>query len=465
LGIDHFHKWLGATYAESYVNYNELIVDNLYIDINFALHHSIYCTKNEKVLYFKLEAFISDLIQKIMPRKSLVLATDGSAPYAKIILQRKRRLQYSRSNDTPEISSLMFTPGTKFMTGLENNLKKFIEATQQKYKINVITKFGGANEAEIKIINEIKKKDSESHVVVSNDADTVVMLSTVGIKKLYVFVKNPTIRVVSIDKLLKSIKNKNGKSAQTGLDFALISLLMGNDYLPKLLYVNFENLWIAYKSILGDNFEGIVKCNGDNKLEININNLKIFFQRIITIVTPHWIKNFKLTELKKDVYSNYLEGIVWCLDSYANGRCLKFDYMYHHSESPHPLGVLYYLELINSEIPYPIVNLSHIPEKMYAILVLPKKAINLIDSKYHKIIDDELNFLFEEETCKECINFHDEVSELHKNIKLHENMDCDTTKMRKNISKISKQLGKHKKNHKSLTINDINFTLQCIKKI
>ena len=72
---------------------------------------------------------------------------------------------------------------------------------------------------------------------------------------------------------------------------------------------------------------------------------------------------------------------------------------------------------------------------LYAILVLPKKALPLIEVKYHDFVDKN-PILYEEESCKKCIKYYSEKE------------------------KDFKKIREHKKNHKNISFTDIETIIE-----
>lgn len=53
--------------------------------------------------------------------------------------------------------------------------------------------------------------------------------------------------MISIDRLIEQHFELYGYNLLKRLDFVYVSLLCGNDYFPKLKYIDFPKLWIAYR--------------------------------------------------------------------------------------------------------------------------------------------------------------------------------------------------------------------------
>ena len=142
MGINNFHSWINKQYNSS-VKYKWLqTYDNVYIDLNYALHYVASTTDNnsEELIYEKLYDFISDMLQLTEPQKKVILASDGIPPISKLSLQRKRRLEKSQcTNNDLKFNTIQFTPGTKFMETLEIKMKPYFDKLSIFYNIPINT--------------------------------------------------------------------------------------------------------------------------------------------------------------------------------------------------------------------------------------------------------------------------------------------------------------------------------------
>lgn len=471
MGIHNFHKWIKKNFSDCCDQINQKVsTEHLYIDINFCLHNVAYNTTNPSTLMKKVCTFIENMLNIIEPQKSITFAMDGPAPYAKLILQRIRRQNMARNIDneikTNEINPLCFTPGTKFMLEFNTKLKDFLSNLKEKFKVNIIELFNGPDEAELKIIRQLLinniKYPLDKHIILSNDADVCVMSTTLCCyEKISIAIKSKkNIDLFNIKKFVEILNVPHIKNYNKNYDLAFILLFMGNDYLPKLLYISFDNIIKSYKLTLIKNRYGLT----NNDFSVNINFLKdLMMSLTLNFKNQGWIKSFNMLEYNDSQYKNYLQGILWCLDCYRTGYCNKYDYMYQYKESPHTLGIFNYL-VFNDKIEIPVLNPNPIPDYIYALLVLPKKAKNLIDKKYHTFMDKGLKFLYEEEECQICSELHGKLSDLHKTIKyvmtINENFDS----LKRESINLSKKLAKHRVIHKNINLKDINFVINLLKK-
>ena len=126
MGIKDFHKWIKQDYGNCVKSYWLSEYNHCYIDLNYALHFISFTLSDKDDVYEKIYYFILEILKLNQPDKSLTLAIDGVPPLSKLLTQRKRRLDKALSSNDDEnkkINTIMFTPGTKFMENLEENMK------------------------------------------------------------------------------------------------------------------------------------------------------------------------------------------------------------------------------------------------------------------------------------------------------------------------------------------------------
>ena len=173
MGITGFGVWLNNL-PKGRIKKSKLpaIVSSLFIDMNNVFHDAagdvfLYSKKHERMPLDKKKKILADLakkteeekiflvanrimeilfelVQKIRPTEYLVMAVDGVAPMAKITQQRKRRYKSAKDKAvkpedvedpensssgkdlTPIFDSNCITPGTRFMTLIDEYIQRFI---------------------------------------------------------------------------------------------------------------------------------------------------------------------------------------------------------------------------------------------------------------------------------------------------------------------------------------------------
>lgn len=496
MGIKNFHKWLKQNYpdAVSQITTNLIYFNNIYIDVNFALHRGSYNSTTLDTTLFKMYSFISQVLDEIILHSrpdcnpnhhTITFAADGPAPYAKIILQKERRLNLSRKKQHNKVNPICFTPGTIFMESLEAKMSEYLNSVKIKYNATIHTNMTGPDEAELKIMNFIKSRNGQhnntlescqKHIIVSNDADVILMACAINIPNIYVLTKlnGSKFEIISIDSIISSICAKNkikyDDIESIGVDFTLLSLFIGDDYLPKISYVKFDKLWSCYvqnynSTIVSPGLKyGICDKNGT----INVASFIDFLRILAVNLDKKWINTFNIRSFNEDMYRNYLEGIQWCLVLYTTGKCSKYDYMYNYTLSPHPLGILYYLELCSNTIPNPIPMNKPIPLEIYPLLVIPEKDHNLINPEYVKKYfiknKDKLKLMNIDSHCNKCDKYYKIINICTKQLDLLYMLNDTDIKSSKSAQTIEDSLKKthvtlnqHKKMcHRPVTLNDLN---------
>jgi 5'-3' exonuclease len=460
MGIHKFNTWIKEKYINCFDSIENLVyIDNLYIDLNYIFHIAVNKTSN--MVYFKEKVIscINNILKNIIPNKELIFAVDGPCCYAKILLQRQRRYdliknipnfdKYVEKNNF--IHSIYFTSGTIFMNNLEYEFKDFFDEIEKKYKIKIIKLFTGSDEAEMKIINKINADiENCSHMFFSKDSDVIVMsiciknYSNISVS----FIDDTIIKIFNIKKFVEKIQLKSRYFINNlNKDICLLFLLLGNDYLPKLKNVNFDKLFNSYFSL-------IKKNNQKTFFEKNkVINIKFFKKFLIRLSEQNNIPKFKLSEFKPNICANYINGIFWCLNSYIDAKFTSYNYMYNYNSSIKILDLYYYIVFINPNLNIHIKISNSIPINLYSYLVIPKKALKLLEN--NKILTDKINKLFEIEDCLTCIEFTKNIQSLADSIKYMRIMDEDVNNLLIKNKENRKSYTVHKTSHRIINNNDI----------
>jgi 5'-3' exonuclease len=156
MGITGFYQYLqdvipGAFHPTS--NLLGVFFNHIYIDLNYLLHQCSYNSDSTDLTLKKVESMIMDICCRFNPLETVNLCADGSAPLAKILLQRERR-----SNDSLEENFVMnFTPGSEFMNSLHIKLENLQRRIENRFSVKLTIHNQDVGEAEIKIKNLILK--------------------------------------------------------------------------------------------------------------------------------------------------------------------------------------------------------------------------------------------------------------------------------------------------------------------
>lgn len=381
MGIKKFNTYIIDKYSKILIS-KRPFYDHIYVDINYILHKITTNQNNLTDVLIKLFGYLDNIFMNSIPCKSVTFCTDGAAPFSKLVVQRKRRIA-ARIHDS---LTLHFTPGTNFMIGLTDILQKYLLKLEIIFKIKSVNLcHDEAGEGELKLVANLNKTYGDTHLIISNDADMILLTVASEIENIHIEYTPKT--VISINKLINRINFDDN----VGLNFMLQCLLFGNDYIPKLYYINYDNICAAY--------EEAVTCVPLSS-NITIDFLINLFQTIVKYVPSHLKNKFIIGN---DPYS-YIDGLIWCFNMYKTSKCIRYDYI-NKSSSPNPFIILQFLN--NKKLPNPIPKISNISNKLYSLLVMPKTNFtkfctnDKFDSFRHKFY-----FLYDEEDCNICYEYY-----------------------------------------------------------
>ena len=352
MGVPHFFKYLIDKYPNILCLLDQVErIDHLFFDTNCLIHPCCakvskeYSDKNlsnnelENKMLEEITKYIIHIINLVCPQKTIYISIDGPAPRAKMQQQRLRRYKSSYiNNKTKDFRKELnmeqveiwdtnaITPGTKFMSKLNNYLSTFlkkIKSDESLKNINII--FIDSNvpgEGEHKIIDFLRKNKNtmdkeDSYVNYGLDADLIFLSLTTELENFYllrekVFFNNRNnnsaaskehndveFNYLSLD-LLKFYFQEEVKFSTTMeydtdkliKDFIFLCFLIGNDFLPNLGTITVHNKGID--KLLGIYYNLLVK----NKYYL-VHNNKINLGFLIDIFQELSLKE---NDIYKDDY-------------------------------------------------------------------------------------------------------------------------------------------------------------------
>lgn len=291
----------------------------LYMDCNSILYDSFYEIKNladlqENEIYDILLAKTVEKIEKyigqIRPLKTVFIAFDGVAPFAKMEQQRNRRYKgrillsasllpsekekvttesdsgsfsFSSSEGKEKVTTSIFTPGTKFMNHLSEHMEKTFLHQENKYHLKeiLLATPKEAGEGEHKLYVHLRENPAigQNIAIYGLDAD-LIMLSIFHLtyaENLFVFREAPEFMKSSLQidpkikpnekelwcldiaKLGRSIANEMACAFPDNhrmYDYVFLCFFLGNDFLPHFPALNIRTQGITrlldtYRATIG----------------------------------------------------------------------------------------------------------------------------------------------------------------------------------------------------------------------
>jgi len=335
MGIPYYFYILTKKYNSILTNTLDFNPDIFCFDFNGIIHPIALKNLNDEKILISLWDTVVDYSNKYNP-STVYICVDGIAPLAKIIQQRKRRYlsTYKKKLDKEKIiwDTNAITPGTIFMTKLNNYIKDKI-----RYNINYNTTYyySGSDECgegEHKIFNILKNIDDNKKIVIHGlDADLII-LSLISHKKNIILMREKDeknikdFKYLNIYELRKAIisdliikwnLNNNdyedifsNNSNDLIESYCVMCSLLGNDFIPHLLTLNLKNngleLLITYTKHSINLYDLLVK-NGEvnHKCLTNIFNQlsKSEDDDIYKLTEQYLKKNIHNSELNSDYYA------------------------------------------------------------------------------------------------------------------------------------------------------------------
>lgn len=240
--------------------------------------------------------FVEELVQHYKVTDALIIAVDGKPPLAKVKQQAERRYQARLGQQDNGIMKdvdrnvLTFRSEIMKIIHLQINTLLMQRKNNGKYPPKIIySSHLIKGEGEQKIFDILRSSqidiNSGIHLIYGVDADFFLLSIGSGLHNLYLS-RNDLHEAYSIDNLKTKIVEVY--STTTPYDFVLLSILLGNDFLPKFkigddLGSFYNILFETYKEFRKNN-DAIIKENssrrGDDKLIFSAQRFQTFIEMI-----------------------------------------------------------------------------------------------------------------------------------------------------------------------------------------
>eukprot|EP01080_Neovahlkampfia_damariscottae_P009118 gene9118-1208_t len=278
---------------------------------------------------------LTNIFSNFQPQRTYFISMDGPAPITKMKKQKKDKLKPLMKQETESVSKSLLSPGTIMMIKLKEEIKIWAE---ENYKTGFfdssltfyISGSDEVGEGETKIMNHISNYQEnyrrESYGIVTPDSDMILMaLGCISKENILIF--NPTkmsrkFNCVSKVKLLEHFnKLVPAKANEIALDFVLLILLKGNDYLPGI------GRWTKFYKVFENYLE--FKNNDISLIEFsNVGYKKKGFT--LNLETLSKIHSYDLHFDKKNYTSeskinDYLDALLWNFNMYVSSLCYDYE--------------------------------------------------------------------------------------------------------------------------------------------
>jgi 5'-3' exonuclease len=253
MGIPSYFAYLMRHHKRILRAFDSEKVDNLYLDSNSIVYDvvrgipfDVADTSFEDKLIDAVCAQLQAYLDLVRPRRVLV-AFDGIPPMAKMKQQRDRR--YKSQMRQEGWNTVQITPGTKFMKKLDDGIARWANAVKGRYEWFHVSGSDVPGEGEQKIFARMREVThlGEKTMVYGLDSDLIVLalhhLERGEIELLreapsFGKYKDQGLMVMDVGLLAEQIRGKlNGKLS----DYVLLTLFMGNDFMPHFPSLNLRS--------------------------------------------------------------------------------------------------------------------------------------------------------------------------------------------------------------------------------
>lgn len=301
MGIKDYLKYIDYELPQE----NLRIYDYFYLDCNYIIHYLIYKCNNDTDLYFKLFNYWEYLTANVKIKKEIFLIFDGEYDTEQLLNPKFQThlLRAKAKKISEDYDKQLIYPGSTILNTFKEFLIGIIEKYKKINKLSIKININGDDikgEADTKLLNTINDSQQNNICICSKDSDMIIIACSLTISK------SIQIEVLSNLRPMKFINIDNFK--KYGLDYILCVLLLGNDYLPKISNVSYNNLIESYEKYIKFN-DFIIQNNS-----ININNL-IEYISYILINSDKKIK-FNLNNINLKRFEIYFNNLNWCLYHY-----------------------------------------------------------------------------------------------------------------------------------------------------
>ncbi|KAI9105647.1 hypothetical protein DFS34DRAFT_600211 [Phlyctochytrium arcticum] len=417
MGVAGYWKWLEQRFSSALWQGRRQSrpFDHVLIDINHFLYICARRANTDIQFYKLLDNKLRSTLKTFRPTRSVFLAVDGPAPWSKLLTQRQRRLKSSARADEG-FDLLRLTPGSKFMGEIDQHLERFACAYKgDSITANMDLVFSGSTvpgEGEVKVFyharqiaSERGKNSRDHYAVVGGDADIVIQALASPVPRVTII--NPdapfTFDMFKMGRELQRLF-PNTDYERLRLDVAFLSILGGNDYLPKLGWTTFDTIFDAYlawhESAKPGSGSLYIYCPMTQSIHLDTlrNVAQLVHKKSAPIIARAERRAAKDGAPDEAVTTNephvesFLTGLLWNINMYRNGLCPDFTFVHPSNRGPTAGQLIEWIDLFKKTthlstftyVPITNASLHPLPARLCAPAVLPMSRMDLVPVEHHE---------------------------------------------------------------------------------
>ena len=482
MGIAGFQRWFFDTFPDACTPVTSdgaaEHYDHVLFDVNQLLHVAARRARDEDHFIVRLYFWLDRVLAWFPPDKSVLVAFDGPAPMAKLVTQKRRRMKEaakqqrrrreSEKRASAAIDPLQFSPGTELMQRLVRAVEFYAcSRLQSQRRVYGRVRFVVSGptvpgEGEVKIVDYVHRyvRPNESVLVVGSDADLVLLgLATRKVVQLSLLVliaappseepapessgarrkrrTGPRAVRIHIPRLLDVLERWfPGEADHVRNDLVVLSMMQGNDYLPKLRGGAFPNTWNAYVHLKapGGAWQGQHLVLGSQRT-LNLQFLSALMQQAnhpeVPELTPEMLARNRLASQRGQLMAagveladeemveadndpeyeemlavyggerqlhdtaQWLRALLWTLAMYVDGYCPDYFFTYPKLHAPSSADIVRWIDENDGdpveELHPPVSNAPPLLPHAALLALLPPSATHLLPSPLYARCPQEVN--------------------------------------------------------------------------
>eukprot|EP00658_Telonema_sp_P-2_P073062 TRINITY_DN62121_c0_g1_i1.p1 TRINITY_DN62121_c0_g1~~TRINITY_DN62121_c0_g1_i1.p1 ORF type:complete len:472 (-),score=38.78 TRINITY_DN62121_c0_g1_i1:169-1584(-) len=240
-------------------------------------------------------------------------------------------------------------------------------------------------------------------------------------------VQEQSFKLFAADKLVEILAEQQPNNPNVRLDFVLLSMLAGNDYLPKLRCVQLQEIWPLYAS----ECKHLSLLSPDGTFSDDF----FWFMGVVANALP---RN-EVTRTRPQNVDKYLQALLWNVDMYVNGQCPDVEFaLSRFAPAPSPREIADWFKNQSRQITVPKSETPWLTVSECLLALTPRAAEELLPQALQPLMRDEsLSDLYKDEHCLTCRTKREDMRTM--STQIHElNTHVKATKLKANLSGVQK---------------------------
>jgi 5'-3' exonuclease len=332
MGIPSYFSYIIRNYPNivSNIKNSGHAFHHLFLDCNSIIYDSVHKfdnTVSDSEIIGDVIKKIDEYISEVNPTKTVFIAFDGVAPFAKMNQQRTRRYKSDFMSNISDNSSKYWdttkiTPGTSFMKELSKVISEYYQMKNTiRVSTIIVSTSNEPGEGEHKIFQYIRDNSIKNDNVMIYGLDSDLFMLSIFhheyYKNVFVFREAPDFLhsklpitiddsnncfLVDIGLLRTYILKEMGFSDSKRIyDYAFLCFLLGNDFLPHFPALNIrthgiQSLLDIYNKLFHNKPERFLVYNINGNFHIEWNNFEFILKQLSILEHDFLITEYNVRE-------------------------------------------------------------------------------------------------------------------------------------------------------------------------